>query len=583
MNLSAQNTAIKSPQYLLKSISRTWLLVVLLLSSTSVAAAPDFDETISMLMTARDWLDSSTLPDANSPEALIEVDGMVGASVVLRLDGRRVGSASGFNTTPLLLRRLLGKALGEALGDRTIKSLPESIRNSAPARLTLEIECASSPEPLLGSTLVAAVGRLRPGSDGIAVRRDQEWAHAFPGRSMATGTAGNATSTIVRLCAKLGLPPRDLPELRKLDQVDLHRFSTLRIAQTQPAGLPFEAHRSGPYVARSERGGPEHHALIDALVLRLHNRIIDAEEKPDNELTFLGDFDPISASYSPLQASRRDQAMAARSLAETLHCKGVSPETFQMAAADCVHILALLAPVDPMKEPEVADLTLLAAVRLLQSDYLDTTFAMNIISMDGPRILEAKGVHADDLDIRRAAVIANLPASVLPNASDELAAQRVEDAWINSDPKRLITELDWFALAERGIADRRGEPSPRIGLIRDAAKVLAARQIQSQVLNDLDGGIPLQRGTPERIDARSIRLGIAYAILENLSSQVQDQTIDGLLRFTRQLQMTESDAMLYQGGLRGAGGIRESPWSPRQPLMMDANALLFAVEAMNER
>ena len=583
MNSSALDSVNTWPRNFWAVFSRTCFLTVILISSISFAEPPDFDDTISAWITARGWLDTNTLPEASSPEAAIDVQGMAGASVVLRLDGRRVGYASEFDNSPLLLRRLLAKALGEALGDRTIKSLPESIRNLAPTRLTLEIECASSTEPLLGSTLASAVGRVRPGSDGIAVRRDDKWAYAFPGRSLATGTAGSVTSTIVRLCSELGLPPRDLPELRKLDQVDLHRFSTLRIAQMDPTGLPFEVHRSGPYIAESTRGGPEHQELITTLVSRIHNRIVEAEEHSENELTFLGDFDPISGSYSPLQASRLDQAMAARALAETALCTGVPAETRGRAWKQCDHILSLLAPVDPTVEPYVADLTLLAAIQLLQSNLGDTTSAMTVISIDGPRIIEAHEAHPDEIDIRRAAVIANVPIALLPQASDELATQRIEESWTKSDPTRLVNHLDWFALAERGISNRQGEMSPRIGLIKDAAKVLAARQIQSQGSNDLDGGIPLQRATPERIDARSIRLGIAYAILEGLSTDEPDRTIDRILRFTRQLQMTRNDAMLHRGGERGIGGMCESPWSSRQPLAVEAEALLFAVEAMNER
>ena len=565
------------------AFSRTCLLTVILISSVGFASPPNLDETISAWVTARTWLDSNSLPDANSSEATINVQGITGASVVLRLDGRRVGFASDFNDSPHLFRTLLGKALGEALGDPTIKNLPESIRKSAPQRLTLEIECAGPTEPLLGSTLASAVGRIRPGSDGIAVRRNEEWAYAFPGRSLASGTAGSVTSTIIRLCTELGLPPRDLPELRKLDQVDLHRFSTLRIAQTDPRGLPFEAHRSGPYVAEFTRGGPEHQGLITSLVSRLHNRIVEAKEDSEPTLTFLGDFDPISGSYSPVQASRLDQAKAARALAETAQCTDISLETRQLAAKDCGYLLELLAPVDPTTEPEVADITLLAAIRFLHSSVGDTTPATNILTVDGPRIIEAHDVHADDIDIRRAAVIANIPVEILPQATDELAANRVEDSWTTSDPTQLVNQLDWFALAERGISQREGELSPRVGLIKDAANILAARQIQRQELHDLDGGIPLQRATPERVDARTIRLGLAYAILERLSSDEPDPTIDRILRFTKQLQMNAQDAMLHRGGTRGIDGIRESPWSSRQPLAAEAEALLFALEAMHSR
>ena len=57
--------------------------------------------------------------------------------------------------------------------------------------------------------------------------------------------------------------------------------------------------------------------------------------------------------------------------------------------------------------------------------------------------------------------------------------------------------------------------------------------------------------------------------------------LEGLLRFARQLQVSPDDASLFRGGHRGIGGLRQAPWSPRQPLAAESTALLLVCEALN--
>ena len=141
--------------------SRTIVIAVLsglFLAVNVFAEPPDHTSSLNAWTTARSWLDRGRVPNLDSNASAINMDGVEGASVVLRLNGRTVGSASEFANDDRLLRRVVGRAFAQALGDRTLRGLPESLREEAPGRLTLEVEFAGEREPLLGGDLSSQKG-----------------------------------------------------------------------------------------------------------------------------------------------------------------------------------------------------------------------------------------------------------------------------------------------------------------------------------------------------------------------------------------------------------------------------------------
>ena len=169
--------------------SRTWGLsdfagsVLLLflfsieISSLATAAPPAIDQGTNAWLQARVWLDEGNLPSESDPRAEVAIEGLDAIGVLLRMDGRVIGRGFDPAGDPLALRRALGRAIAQASGDRATKDLPPSLQDELIRRLTLEIEFAGETEPLLGSTLAAATGRLRPGIDGIAVSYTHLRAH----------------------------------------------------------------------------------------------------------------------------------------------------------------------------------------------------------------------------------------------------------------------------------------------------------------------------------------------------------------------------------------------------------------------
>ena len=419
-------------------------LVIAIVSGTTFAEPPSFDEAVGSWLTAREWLNEGVLPEQGSPEANLSIAGLAGASVVLLLDGRTVGRAAEFSDEDQLIRRVLGRAMAQALGDSTLRSLPEAIRQNATSGLTLEIEFAGAPRPLLGSSLSSAVARIRPGIDGLAVRRAEEWAYAFPGRSMSTGTAGNITSTILRLTPELGLPPRDLPELRKLDDISLYQFDTLRIAQASPKAIPFEAQRSGRVVPRSDVTEDGQRAFAESLIHHLHtHRPSDADIEAGAPV-FLGDFNPVSDQYDPLLAPPLERALVAWALAEAAQCNALGPEARALARDDAIYLLGTLQEIDLETPGLEADASVLAAAALVNCDGPNDPAAMLILQRVTPVLLSRTAVESNSQRIQHAAAIAAIPQCIIPAATDDAVRRWLDLAWEDATPELLVSNLDWY-------------------------------------------------------------------------------------------------------------------------------------------
>ncbi|MDG2020552.1 MAG: hypothetical protein P8J59_01230 [Phycisphaerales bacterium] len=548
------------------------LLLLMTIASPGSAAPPTLDQGINAWLQARSWLDANDLPSETDPHAEVTIDALDAISVLLRMDGRVIGRGFDPSGDPLALRRAVGRALAQTSGDRAIRGLPAALQDEIIGRLTLEIEFAGTTEPLLGSTLAAATGRLQPGIDGIAVRRGTMIARSLPGRELATGTAGASSSIIFRLLDEVGLPPRDLPELRRLDQVSLHRFDTLRLGQSKADGLPRELFRSGPFVSRS---APDVRVVVDDLRGRIAAHLIahrppaspEAIERP----SLLGDFDPIANRHLPFEAPVPDRLLVAWALASNASidrgevADEVTADAGEMIAAMLLDELPSTAGDDPV----AVDLGILTASALQDRDrmrrFLDQA--------------QRTTVTEDPVGIaRRAAALGSLPTDLV---DDDTFQAKLDEAWqANNSIERLIASFEWLSLAELARFERTGEPSPRVAALQATRDALLLRQIEDPG-SDLDGGLPLRSGARTLVDARTLRPALGTAALDRIPQGDEQSLIrarkglEGYLRFTRQLMVSEPDARLLPGWRQAANGLRTSPWASQQSLAADATALLF--------
>ena len=531
-------------------------------STFACAEPPTFDASVPGWLAVRSWMDADRWPNRESLEDQPSRDGYQGLSVVLRLDGQTIGRANSFSESPSLLRRTAGKAMAQAMSMPAVASLPEPLQAGAATRFTLELEFATQPEPLLGRTFGAAIKRLRPGIDGIALRRGDQWAYAFPGRMLATATAGSAAATMLRLAAELGLPPKDLDALRNIDDVGLYRFETLRLAQSTPTALPFEVYRSGSLLQHD----PTATATFAASIIdHLHRHRVPRDDEQTESPTFLGDFNVVADRHDPIEAPPADRALVAWALATAAAAPGVPVEARRSARTLAVDLLETLdAP--PARNATTA-LAVLAASALADGNAPHDEFAHALLGDHGLADPAVRPLLA--------AAIATLDVPI------ETIEASIHAAWKDATAEFIVAHVDWLAFAERSLADRTGEQSDRVVLLNDVATMLIARQLLANPSSDLNGAIPLNPQAKHRVDARSLRLGIALHVLEDLGLEVSERTHDGMLRFARQLQLSAPDASLYRGHHKGLGGIRASPWTPNQPLASSAMALVLGAEELS--
>lgn len=548
------------------------MLAVLALTGLAAATPPSMEDAVAGWLRARAWLDAGTLPAETSEEAGIEIAGMEAVGVLLRMDGRSIGRGDDPAGDDRAVRRALGRALAQAFGNERVRDLPAAIRDTLPSRLALELEFAGPDEPLLGGTLAAAASRIRPGIDGIAIRRGTSIARSLPGRELATGTADATSSTIFRLLDELGLPPRDLPQLRELDQVSLRRFETIRIGQAASDEFPRVLLRAGDRVER----GPLDPATLQAIRRRivtnlLGHRPADVDAAADRP-RFLGDYDPIADRHDPFEATPADRLLVAWALAES-GTAGSGDPTLDRRSKDAA--LALLRETTELElqDPACTDLALLTATSL--DDYTEIGRVLETIE-GGTSPTDPVGLA------RRAAAIGAIPVNI---ADDATFLQRLDDAWkMNRSVDTMVASFEWLALAERSRQRRTGESSPRLDALRAVRDSLLLRQERDATI-DLAGGLELRTGSRSTVDARTLRPGLGMAVLEQLPSDDPDANrratggVEGIVRFLRQLETAERDARLLPGWRKASGGLRIAPWSARQSVAANATAVLLLLEA----
>ena len=543
---------------ILRTLLTSWLV------STTVAHAspPALETALPAWYRVRGWLDADRFPAVGTTDARIDVDGLSAVGATLRFDGRVVGRSVEPAGDALAIRRTVGRAYSQALGDRLFQDLPPQLRDRLGGRLTLELELAGERSPLVAGSLAAAATRIRPGIDGIALVRGDRTALALPGSSLATGTADAIASTLLRLVGELGLPPRDLEDLRRLDSIQLERFETTRLGQRRSDGDPALRERSGRRVARTVLV-PE---VLAQTLDRLDDRLQRWRPPPDPRSEagsetpgpWLGDFDPIAGRHRPLEAPLRDRLLAIWALAS------IDPE--RIGANE------LSLPEEDVLDAEVADLGLIATLTAGQDDLVAGW-------------LEAVTRHRSDEPValaRRAAALAMLDEESI--GSEEVEAAH-EAAWAACrDPATIVAGFDWLALAERGLTDRTGSPTARATSLRAVRDALFIRQRNRPSFDD-DGGIPIGLRGMETVDARNLRLLLAGGLVAGLpGEEMEDERrarrgLEGLFRLLRQLMIDEEEAGDLPGGRVALGGISAALHDSTQPLAATATAIL-AIRAL---
>ncbi|TVQ51457.1 MAG: hypothetical protein EA377_12525 [Phycisphaerales bacterium] len=608
------------------------LLLLLAAYSDAPAAAeggeavlPDADQVVEAYLTARQWTDTFRLPAPKDEAARLPLDGAAGVAVILRLRGGVVAMASVTEDDDtehdLMVRRALGRALGQVLGHPAVTGLPDEIRGEVGQHLTLELEVAGRFEPLPGRSFRRVIQRLEPGVHGFAVRRRSRTAMLFPSKLRAANAADQMESRVTGLVSEIGLPPSDLGELIRDHGLSVYRFGTTHLAQREPDAFPFETVRGDRLVDLRDVTPESVRTMTDELAQHIMRRHWPGgETDPDHEmrdaaLGLMGDYRAVSDRFSPLFAPPTEQALGAYVFSRLAHTARMDAEVRDSARDFARTLLNDLAVVEE-GETDPAKSAVACAMIVLAWDELGEPPAR---IQTAQMIERARDVVVEQVNraLRRDSgrdEAGELPPPTFATAHDAVlivaAAIRLERRernlfsaeelrglldliWQQTPEPEHVALFPWIVMAERELV----ELDPSAAMSREELRAVRALVEETRVterdfddertLWDVRGGFALadpQHGT-SRPTAQMTRPGVGFAIMlrdDRLTPESeQEQELERhrqSLRFLMQLSVRPELSWSYPNAPRARGGIRASLWNMDQPLAAQLMALLMLVE-----
>lgn len=572
---------------------------------------PDAADVVEAFASLRSWTDAFAVPGMSEPAAHVPLDGAHGVCVIVRRSGRVLGTGTDASGDDLMLRRAAGRALGEVLGDPVVANLPPAIRATIGPQLTIELEVAGRPVPLLGRSFPEFAHQLEPGLDGLAIRRADDWALMFPAQMRAANTAGDVPRQVLPLAVELGLPAAAPKDLLTRPDVSLYRFRTTHLAQAAPDKRPFSTVRGDVVVARSEVTPRRIAATADAIaqhLLRSFSPLLDVAPG------LMGTYRPRTDQYEPLIAPPREQALAALALARYAQSPQVDPRMARRAASAGHQILLQLQAQAGGQDNPLADIEACAAIvyaglehprskqdpaiRPLLVAAADRAIAA-FTADEGFAPRDPAGGPGRPRSPNGQALVAAALSRLLQRGyghdrlTPQLVRSALDAAWQTVPDHQQVMLLPWLGWAELDYSEVTGGPpenGARLGEIRrmlDASRIGSPSRPGVSGAPDLSGGFVLSRAQGTSPTAQTLRPAAFLATMVRVShftpadeaQSAMDRHL-GTIRFLMQLTVRETSAWSLQNPARAIGGVRAAVWDADQPVAAQALGLLTAVETL---
>ena len=585
-------------------VAPVWGQPALAPANADYPAAADVVDAFASL---RRWTDAFALPGMSDPAAHVPLSGAHGVCVIVRRSGRVLGTGTDASGDDLMLRRAAGRAFGEVLGDLVVANLPAAIRATIGPKLTLELEVAGRPVPLLGRSFPEFARQLEPALDGLAMRRADDWALMFPAQMRAANTAGDVARQVLPLAVQLGLPAATPGDLLTRPDVSLYRFRTTHLTQTAPDKRPFSTVRGDVVVARSEVTPRRIAATADSIAKHLLRSFSPMDVAPG----LMGTYRPGTDQYEPLIAPPRDQALAAFALARYAQAPRVDPRIARRAAGAGYQILLQLQAGARGQENPLADVEACAAIVYAGFEHPQTMqdpAIRPLLAAAADRAIDA--FTADDGFAPRdpasgpgrprspngQALIAAALSRLIQRGyrherlTPQLVRSALDAAWQAVPEHQQVMLLPWLGWAELDYSEMTGEPPANAARLGEIRRMLDASRIGSPSLPgapDLSGGFVLSRAQGTNPTAQTLRPAAFLATMVRVShftpaaeaQSAMDRHLS-TIRFLMQLTVRETSAWSLQNPVRAMGGVRAAVWNADQPVAAQALGLLTAVETL---
>jgi hypothetical protein len=579
-------------------------------ASADAGADVDAAEVVRAYSAVRSWVTQFTAPPVDAPESRLPIRGARAVCVILRRNGRVMGSAWDGEGDDLMVRRAAGRALADVLSNPAVSAMSDDVRTAIGPSLLVELEVAEEPRPLLGETFERMSQSLELGVHGVALRAGERWAWSFPSIMRLSNAASEVERQLPGLAAELDLATGSPGALAQVG-ASFYAFRTMNLVQTLPNRSPISTIAGEQVVEESSVNAASMAAFADALALHLMQR-----QWPEKEpLGLLGDYNPISDEYDPLIAPPLEQALAALALAQYAQAPGVNRDIAAGAGAAAVKILADLGTIDESEVSPFAHPTSCAAMlcAALELRGLASASGMNqavpmleeevrrsganllqfYVPPDGFRAADQTGrptvpLSAHDLALIGLSLARGLLAIGEGDSARQMTRQTIDAAWDAGPPHARVSALPWLAWAEGAHASSTNQPLAHVDWLSELRSLIDQSQLRAGSRADQRGGLALagaggdpvataQTSRPASAMAWMIRrpeLVPAEQRLAALGRQL------GTMRFLMQLSVREECVWRYRSPDRARGGIRAATWDARQPVAGQVLALLTAVETL---
>ena len=578
------------------------------ISAQETSLKPDLGKGIEGWFIIRDHADRMHVPESLE-NAIPEFEAV---SIIMRFRGLIISAGEAHKLGPDTVRSAMRQTIEKARNSQQVRSLPYDMIESVGRNSTLEIDFADEFIPLLGDSFSDIAERIRPGIDGIAIRRGSKWRMAYPNRMQSYGQAERPDRTVIRLLRELGLPPREPGELRRLEDIEFYRFDVLSLAQVEPDSMPYESFRGARLVPDTD----DLNALADqigrdaanALKQRLGSdpdkligKIDDAERLI--ALGLFGDYNYAQDKFDPLVGASADQLLAAWALARSAARDDMESRDERLRTLAVFDlILERLAIVDAVEEDPLADpkSAALAVIASLEADEAARTLGRkrtqpSLVAEARERL--PRELAAIDEQVSNTTLALRLLAAVrleraVPGSVDaETIETLTESIRSKVTADKSIGILPWLLMCD----DQTSKPDP--GLDHSRFETLLAAVISNQIghsrslvavnapVQDLKGGFVVGANARTTATASSLRPLLALAVYRNIelglgetpNPEIEESYRLGL-RFLRQLQIDEAHSNRGPRPERGRGNIRRTLWSNEASLADTAIALLICTE-----
>lgn len=543
---------------------------------------------------ARAWLDAAPAgaPNVAENKALSAIPEPArsmpfsAVAVVLRLDGRPVGEAWRQGPGIDSLATALQSAMQSASQDRRIAALPADMRADLGKRLTLELEFAGEPQPLVGNRLDLLAARVDPGMEGFAIRNGDRWVDALPSQLQTRNQVTHLNFIALTMGREVGLDPAASKDLKLPEGAAAYRLETRRLAQASPTDAPFESLRGAALVPLQSVNRATMRDMARGIARHMQQRWPNVDGLPGDAASGMRSLGP-RANYRaatgewpdpvspPAEQALAAYAMARLSLADWMPAdEREAAARFACQTLDSLRQLAS-GEVDPATDASAMACIVLAADTLQRAP---TNCMEDALRAWLPSIREKLSKWAD----AQPSPSPTQAAMALAALGDAADARLRAAAWSPDNPERTVMATPW--LLDRGMPE--AAPAWKGALAQLAAAQIDAAQ-ESGVAPDLDGGWSSGSTVP-RPNALSARAAWALAtvtqrpdLLDATERATAQQTLRRAMRFLLQLQADAKACHAFRDASKAMGGLRAAPWDTDQPIAASSYALLAAMQAAN--